>query len=350
MKALPYILLLILTAACSGSEKSADTDSDVTLATVDKVTEVDTISLRIGPFTGDIVSNGNIRAGKWADLHFRNQDIISEVYVREGDHVRAGQPIAQLDLFKYESDKARQEASLEQARLELQDVLISQGYDPAQSSAIPADVMRLARVKSGLARAEADYNATLRDIEQATLVAPFDGVVANLAAQAHSMPPSSDPVCRIISTGEMKVQFPVLESEINLVNPGDIITVTPFAGGESVQGRITEINPQIDASGHIRITASVPAGKGLMDGMNVRVRSRRDLGGRLSVPKSALVLRTGRQVIFTYEDGKAIWNYVTTGLENSDSYEILDGLTEGMTVIVGGNENLAHESPVKIRR
>ncbi len=80
----------------------------------------------------------------------------------------------------------------------------------------------------------------------------------------------------------------------------------------------------------------------------MRIRISHDLGRRLVVPKSAVVLRTGRQVVFTYEDGKAMWNYVTTGLENLDSYEIVEGLKDGNIVIYNGNENLAHETPVVI--
>lgn len=67
------------------------------------------------------------------------------------------------------------------------------------------------------------------------------------------------------------------------------------------------------------------------------------------IPKSALVLRSGgRKVVFTHSDGKAIWNYVNTSLENMNEYVVTDGLEEGMEVIVGGNINLSHEAPVKV--
>ena len=70
------------------------------------------------------------------------------------------------------------------------------------------------------------------------------------------------------------------------------------------------------------------------------------------VPRTAIVLRSGKQVIFTVKDNIAMWNYVTTGLENLSEYTRVDweasGLQEGMTVITTGNVNLAHETPVKI--
>lgn len=67
------------------------------------------------------------------------------------------------------------------------------------------------------------------------------------------------------------------------------------------------------------------------------------------VPKTAVVLRSGRQVVFTLREGKAQWNYVQTGLENMTEYTVTgDGLEEGAQVIVTGNVNLAHETPVRV--
>ena len=92
-------------------------------------------------------------------------------------------------------------------------------------------------------------------------------------------------------------------------------------------------------------------------GMNVRVSVRRSLGQQLVIPKTAVVLRSGKQVVFTLQEGKAMWNYVHTGLENATEYVVSDksqkgieeGLLEGDTIIVTGNLNLAHEAAVNVR-
>ena len=115
------------------------------------------------------------------------------------------------------------------------------------------------------------------------------------------------------------------------------------------EGRITQINPLVDDKGMVKVKATVNGKGRLFSGMNVRVNVHRSLGGQLVIPKSAVVLRSGKQVVFTLKDGKAQWNYVQTGLENAESYSMADdALKEGDTVIVTGNVNLAHEAPVKV--
>ena len=98
----------------------------------------------------------------------------------------------------------------------------------------------------------------------------------------------------------------------------------------------------------VKIKAAVTEKGKLFEGMNVRVSVHRSLGKQLVIPKEALVLRSGKQVVFTLVEGKAYWNYVQTGLENANSYTIVDGLKEGDIVITSGNINLAHEAPVSV--
>ena len=135
------------------------------------------------------------------------------------------------------------------------------------------------------------------------------------------------------------------------------MVITPYAGGGAFEGSVSEINPLVDANGMVKVKAAVNAGGKLFSGMNVKVSVRRSLGEQLVIPKTAVVLRSGKQVVFTLKEGKAMWNYVNTGLENatecvvSDRSQkgIEDGLLEGDTVIVTGNLNLAHEAEVDVK-
>ena len=99
---------------------------------------------------------GKVVTARFADLSFETALPIERVLVRNGQRVRRGQVLAQLDLFKLRNAIEKQQRAVEQAQLQIeqaylqmQDVIISQGYDPDKASAIPADVKHNADVKSG---------------------------------------------------------------------------------------------------------------------------------------------------------------------------------------------------------
>ena len=75
---------------------------------------------------------------------------------------------------------------------------------------------------------------------------------------------------------------------------------------------------------------------------------KRSVGEQLVIPKTAVVLRSGKQVVFTLKEGKAMWNYVHTGLENMEEYTNNRWTGRGHGVITTGNVNLAHEAPVRV--
>ena len=167
------------------------------------------------------------------------------------------------------------------------------------------------------------------------------------------MAKTGEPFCRVIATGNTEVDFTVLESELPLIKTGDKVEVTPYASTVGMcAGSISEINPLVDENGMVRVKARVEGGSKLFDGMNVRVSVKRALDNQMVIPKTAVVLRSGKQVLFTLKEGKAMWNYIHTGLENMTEYTLVnweaDGLEEGMEVIATGNINLAHEAPVKV--
>ncbi|MBO5445417.1 MAG: efflux RND transporter periplasmic adaptor subunit [Muribaculaceae bacterium] len=345
---------MILAAACSHSGGSeSDTarhgDNDAIGVSSGKIAEVTAIELKPSVFNHEIVSNGHVTASGKADVNFQAQGVISAVYVKNGQRVEKGQKLGALDTYKIENQLEKERNAVAAATLEMQDVLIGQGYDPEHTENVPQEMMRLARLRSGLEQAELSLAATRRELSDATLKAPIAGVVANLTTKPFNMT-GSEPFCRIISDRGMEVEFTVIEGELAMLKPGDEVSVSPFSDPATVvAGRISEINPMVDANGMVKVWATIGKSAGLLDGMNVRVRVRRRVVEALVVPKSAVVLRSGRQVVFTLEDGKAIWNYVTTGLENLDQYTVTEGLKAGDKVIISGNLNLAHETDVELK-
>lgn len=354
-----YILCLSLAMLTACSDKKKEDASKEGVATVlpDIKNEVAVMKLAKQPFQHELVSNGKVTAKGLADLRFESSEVVAHIYVKNGDRVRQGQKLAELDKFRLTNKLAQTKDALERARLELQDVLIGQGYPADKLNSVPTEVMQLAKVKSGYDQSQAQYELAKREEEHATLTAPFDGVVANLFMKPHNIASTSEVFCTLVDTQGMEADFAVLESELPLIKQGDKVVIRPYADATSTyQGSISEMNPLVDDKGMVKVRAKVDGKGKLFSGMNVRVSVHRSLGNQLVIPKSAVVLRSGKQVVFTLEKGKAMWNYVQTGLENADTYivsnkadaGVSDGLLEGDTVIVTGNVNLAHEAPVVV--
>lgn len=345
-----YGVVFVLMAACSGGPKEEASEEGVAIVLPADRSEVTVMHLVPQDFNHELVSNGKVVAGEQADLRFEAGGVLAAVCVKNGDRVHQGQKLAELDKFRLANQKAQAKVALENAKLELQDVLIGQGYPATDdASQVPAEVMQLARVKSGYDQSLAQYELACHEEACATLTAPFDGVVANLTAKPYNTVAASDAFCTLVGTRGMEADFTVLESELPLIKVGDRVVITPYSDASAkCEGRITQINPLVDDKGLVKVKAVAAGGGRLFSGMNVRINVHRSLGKQLVIPKSAVVLRSGRQVVFTLKDGLAQWNYVQTGLENADSYSVVEGLKEGDVVIVTGNINLAHESPVKV--
>jgi hypothetical protein len=131
---------------------------------------------------------------------------------------------------------------------------------------------------------------------------------------------------------------------------GDKVRIQAYASPDvESEGSIVSINPNVDREGTVRVKAYIQPHPKMINGMNVRISVFRSLGKQLVVPKSAVVLRTNKQVVFTYKDGKASWHYVTTGFQNSTQCSVTsETLREGDEIIYNGNEHLAHDSQVKL--
>ena len=217
-------------------------------------------------------ATGKVKAADYADMYFRSSELISHVYVKTGQRVGKGDKLADLETFAFNIQLREAEIALQQAEFELKDILIGQGHNPDDLQSVPEDIMKIALIKSGYQQAEIQKEKALREIQNATLTAPFDGIVANLAARPHQVSSTGEPFCRIIRNTDMEVEFHVLESELHLVSTGQKVTLEPLASSIGVQTAvISGINPVVDEKGLIQVSAKVKGNVGLMEGMNVTV-------------------------------------------------------------------------------
>ncbi|MCD7710069.1 MAG: efflux RND transporter periplasmic adaptor subunit [Porphyromonadaceae bacterium] len=336
--------------ACSSSSDKLVSNENISITLPEISNEVCVMPLKKQVFHQELVSNGKVSAVAYADLYFLSNERVAHIYVQNGDRVCRGQKLAELELFSLQNELSQATNNLEKARLDLKDVLIGQGYSLDSLASIPDGVMHIALIRSGYAQCEDVYKKSKYALDCAVLVAPYDGVVANLFHKENNLSEGGKAFCRVISTDSMEVDFTLIENELFTVRCGDAVKITPYAiHSKEYTGYISMINPVVESDGMVHAKAYINnVSPSLYEGMNVRVRIQQEFEHELVVPKTAVVLRSGRQVVFTLENGKAIWNYVRTGMENLTEYTIEEGLEEGAMVIISGNVNLAHESPVVV--
>lgn len=337
--------------------KSDEPDSSEKRQYVQQQNPVEVMILQKGFFKKELVNNGKLSALRKSELKFRVSEQLDDVAVKSGDHIGGGELIASLVPFTYQQQLNSAEIKVKQARMEMQNVLIGQGYNTLDTTQIPSQIYQMAMIKSGYADALQALQTAEFNLESTRLIAPFDGILANISKKKYEQVGSGDVFCTLIDDTEFEVEFRLVENEITDISRGDEVQVIPFSdGGKNYKGRITEINPLIDENGLILVKAQVKNPGVLMEGMNVKVLVEKEIPGQMVVPKSAVVLRQNQEVLFKcVRDSIAFWTYVQTIAENSTSYSVIahpdkgGTLEPGDTVIISGNLNLAHESEVMIR-
>lgn len=349
-----FSCLLFLTSACKGSsEEGAEAARAVPTA---EKNLVDTMRLVRTSFSHEIVSNGTLEGARRAELTFPASGTVARVYVRNGSRVEAGAPIASLETESLELAVENARQSLERARLDYLDRLVSYGYG-SDTTQIPADLREAARIRSGYAASDVALRTAELNLRDAVLRAPFAGVVANLTVKPWEQ--ASGVICHVIDDATFNVRFPLLESELPGISLGQKVAVVPFIDAEArYEGSISEINPFVDAAGQVRVAASLRGVRGLVEGMNVKLYIRSEGTPQLAVPKSAVVMRDGYDVVFLLDtlQMKAQWLYVDIAGSNSTHHAITGcerkrtEVPEGCVVITSGNLNLADGSAVEIRK
>ena len=245
-----YCFFFFFLLSCSSKKDTTD-EGSVSTVLPDEVAEVRAMRLELTYLTDDLIANGIVSARNKADLRFQLSENISSIYVKNGDRVTKGQKIAMLDQFKLQNAYSQTIDNLERAKLELQDVLIGQGYSLSDSARIPAEVMQLAKVKSNYNNSFNQYELAAYNLNNSMLYAPFEGVVANLFSKVYNLPDGSQPFCTIIDHLHPEIDFKVLESELPYLRIGDKIRVAPFSANDfSCDGRISEINPSVKRYGN----------------------------------------------------------------------------------------------------
>ncbi len=207
----------------------------------------------------------------------------------------------------------------------------------------------LARGKVELAEAALDL--TRIQMDETTIRAPFDGVVAELYITEGSMVSSATPVVLFVSS-QLEAVVNIEESRINQIRDGQNAALRVNAyPGEDFPAVVTSIAPVADSATHtfvVKVTPVDEAGKlraGMYADLSLLVEEKQ---AALLVPRAALTMINDKESVYVVTDNVAAVRQVTTGLSDRDNVEILSGLRPAETVVTAGQANLTDGAQVEV--
>ena len=263
-------IVLLLTACRQQSQPNDSQDTKITTDTISQTTgsRQASDSAEVPTFQ----TMGKVVATHYADVKFEIALPVLRMMVHNGDRVRQGQLLAEQDATRQTNAVEQHQREIDQAHLQMQDVIISQGYDPEHMDNVPQRVRHIAEVKSGLLLAQSKLAAARHELKITRVTAPFDGIVANVTAHAGQLAQVGDIVCRVISPQQMDVEFRIMEADLSRFGVGTRLQVVPVGDEHTVyEAKVTEVNPIVDAQGTVMLRAHVNTPHQLFDGMHVSV-------------------------------------------------------------------------------
>ena len=256
---IPFTIVLLLTACRQQSHPNDSQETRISSDTVSQAMGARQASDSTSP--PSFQTMGKVVATQYADVKF-------EISLP----VRRGQLLAEQDATRQTNAVEQYQREIEQANLQMQDVIISQGYDPEHIGNVPQRVRHIAEVKSGLLLAQNKLAAARHELNTTRVTAPFDGIVANVTARAGQLAQVGDIVCRVISPQQMDVEFRIMEADLSRFAVGTRLQVVPVGDEQAVyDAKVTEVNPIVDEQGTVMLRAHVAAPHQLFDGMHVTV-------------------------------------------------------------------------------
>jgi HlyD family secretion protein len=205
--------------------------------------------------------------------------------------------------------------------------------------------------QTGIKQAEAAVEMAQLQMKEATVVAPFDGVVAELYVTQGTMVGPTAPVALFVSK-DVEVLVNVEEARIGQIslNQNAALRVTAYSG-QDFPAVVTSIAPVASKDTHTFPIKITPADeKGLLrSGMYADVAVlAQEKKGALLVPRAAVTVVGGKETIYVLKGDVVEQRAVTTGLSDSDHIEILSGVAQGDQVVIAGQANLTDGAKVEV--
>jgi membrane fusion protein (multidrug efflux system) len=299
---------------------------------------VELVAVETGPLLETLRATGTLDAEESVDLRPEVEGEVTSIQMTEGEAVKKGEIILQIDESKQQAVVAEAEAEFRLAdeNRRRADLLLTDGTISQQEHD---------QVISSFRRSEASLNLARKRLTEYTLAAPFDGILGRRTVSIGQYVSPQTILVSIYAMDRMKLDFSVPERYSARVKPGQTLSLTVAAHGEEkFSGEIYLVEPEVNVQTRtVPVRAFVPnADHRLKPGMFANLTlSVGTKGSALTLPEDCLFPHTGGFAVYRDAGGVAELVPVETGLRIPGRVEILSGLQAGDLVARSGNLRLS---------
>lgn len=360
------VAVALTTAGCSQKREAEPTVSSP--AAIVKGVVLETVRSAALPELLEV--SGTVRARTSAVVSARIAGSVNLLRVREGDRVRRGQLLAQLDAQENQANAAAAKAGIEEAGRALdealsrkkladatferyQNLLKEQAVSRQEFDSRRADQEQagqgVARAGARLKQAQEGSRAAGAVAGYAKIMAPISGVITVKQVDLGATVFPAQPLLTIEDEGSYQLELAIPESMVARVKPGTAVQVSLDAAKSVFPAKISEIVPISDPVSRTFAAKINLSHKGLRTGMFGRGTLL--LGSTVTgilVSKKALVERGALTSAWVLDKNNvARMRLIKTGKAVGEKVEILSGLSDGERVVVGGLEKVSEGTKVE---
>jgi membrane fusion protein (multidrug efflux system) len=286
---------------------------------------------------------GNARANESVDISTKISNIVTAVTFRDGERVKRGQVLVQLDNSQARADVAAAEAAVTESESmynRSRELLNTQALSKSSFDQLEATLKaNRARLAAAAAR-----------LEDTVIRAPFSGRVGLRRVSVGTLISPGDVITTLDDTSVIKLDFSVPENFLAGLREGlSIRASAPAYPGRSFAGTVASIDSRVDVTTRSVTVRALLANEdgALKPGMFLNVSLANDEREALIIPEEALSPEAERQFVFVVVDGIVSRREVRIGGRRPGSVEIIAGLSAGERVVVEGTQRVREGASVK---
>ncbi|MFH1991570.1 MAG: efflux RND transporter periplasmic adaptor subunit [Pseudomonadota bacterium] len=315
---------------------------------------------------------GTVKARTASTLSSKLLGTVKKVFVREGDRVNQGDLLVVLDGRQVTAQlrqaqealaqagrteaAARAGADLAQATyqryllLAKQESVSRQEFDEIEARQRQAEAMASA-AGHGVQQAEAAVAAAQVSLQDASVRAPYDGIVTAKMVEPGDLAAAGTPLVSLEKTGAFRVELVIPETHVHFVSLDRKVMIrVPSLSIPSLEGTVTTIAPAADQhSRSFLVKVDLPADPAVRSGMFARVTIPMAPEGLLLIPAAALIVQGQLTGIFVVDaDQIARFRLIRTGRTFGDSVEVISGLSAGIRYVASPVPRLVDGARVEV--